>query len=115
MFRDWLAKNDPEPQGDDVKTIRAEFDKYLGVPLGSMDRVGYGLYRPDLDIFEAGYKAALSHLSAPIDVQSKAEDVATTTNKDCCEICETCSERGKLCNRCANHAKYEEKDPKAKE
>jgi hypothetical protein len=75
------ATDDPEPQADDVKTIRDALEfPYSGITLDEKKRKAL---------------AALSRLSAPVDVQTKAEEVAkvfietyaqTLTEYETCEL-----------------------------
>jgi hypothetical protein len=82
-----IATDDPEPQADDVETIRA-----LAKAKDILSKRTY--IENDVFIMHA-LNAALTRLSAPVDVQTKAEEVAkvfietyaqTLTEYETCEL-----------------------------
>ena len=54
----------PSPIGEIMEEeIERAFNEYLGTPFEEMDRMGQSMYRPDFELFEAGFKAAMGWLT----------------------------------------------------
>jgi hypothetical protein len=66
-----VTTDDPKPQADDVETIRKTFEAII-YSMGQAQIFGNDIKREILNT-ERWAKEALTRLSAPIDVQAKAE------------------------------------------